>query len=1008
MKYFRVEENGKGELIIKGVEIAYANRPTLNNRYFPEEVLKSSLDLWKKVRKVDKTYNYILINHPRDDFEEDIRNIAGWIIDMYYDDENKALIADFKVLPFTQYGMVVYKLLKNGYPIGVSLRGKGKTEKTKVKFGDEEIEIDKVVDYLLKGFDFVIYPAFLETIIHIDNNIDNINTENNKPIKEYKEDIKLLEKYISSGSDNDSIDITILKRIYENLDKTICDKKVCLIMNDNKDEHYKYIMEKSDNVINIRDIEKIINNDDRTNFLNKNFEGGKKMGVEEKDINILELKKEKLEYELLKLENDYRTIQEKVSILERQKSELEEYINKEKVKKEIIEEEIRKLNEEKDRLLSEKEKLENTINELVNKIETLEKQLNELYEKEKQNKVVVKFMGKVWDENNRPKIRIVDVSEKISTRRWGEIDKPTLRKMIWLSNDEKVMRECFALLDDGWKEDWTKLKYPHHELVKSDDPDYDFDLVLNVNGLRIAVLFMLGRAGLRLTPRQKRDMAKHFLRHYEELYNLGKINRIPFEEALRRLANTKVMFKVNSNSEYNFDAEILENILNELLFRGYIDIDDKDILEDINEKDNSLFTDNNNDNVRYITINDNEIKDVYRKLVRGLIEEDINENVNDNNRGNNNSENDILVIDLSRYENVNEFIRRIQEQSGNYIDEVLNAFNTLYNILVYEDSGEKTAFAQKYSIDDKKGFLLFLKTVDENSRNGQYDILYEQERSMILTFIFRRLNSYMENNPNANINELLIEITNNVGLFYKNLALVMSNIDKLMEVVIGNTNNTNTQNNSNNMEEGNMNNVENENTINTNMDNTNMGNESNNKENVFEKVLDSEGNDFNKNLLEEQEMKKLNKIIDIINEHLILPNEKEANIDNIEEVIKMLVENYVAIHKQFSELQLENKIMEKKIELVKKGVPEDVIDNELDDVEDEEELQNIYEKLIKTYVSKEDIEKKLNNKDEEVKDIFEKDLNSDVMSPKRKLTDIQNSIINKDNSDDSDIKLINV
>jgi len=145
----------------------------------------------------------------------------------------------------------------------------------------------------------------------------------------------------------------------------------------------------------------------------------------------------------------------------------------------------------------------------------------------KGREVSVELFGKTYNEENRPKIRIVPPSEKVSTKAWGDIPKLPIRKAVWLSKDKKVISEAFGVLDEGWENDYTQLKYPHHELQPSDVDGYDLDLVININGLRTAMLFALGRAGMYLTPEQKRKLGRHLMKHYRELVKAGVVEDIP-------------------------------------------------------------------------------------------------------------------------------------------------------------------------------------------------------------------------------------------------------------------------------------------------------------------------------------------------------------------------------------------------------------------------------------------------------------------------------------------------
>jgi len=928
------------EVVFKDVVVAYADRPNANGRYIPKDVLKNAIEFWKRMRQIDPTHNYILINHPRDTYEEDIRNIAGWIIDMRFDEDKNALVADFKILPFTQWGALVLKLVENGYPIGLSIRGDGKTTEEYITFKGEKFKVNKVKDIILKGFDFVIYPSFMDTII----------TKQDKTTK-------ILEKAISGEISNDE-----LKKLIDECSGQ-CDISSVRIP---KDEVYQKILEKSDNVLD----PSLIHDISKTHESEESHQGGDEtMG--EKDINVLELKKEKLELELLKKEKELEKIHEKYQALETEYEKLKNEVAKEKAKKDVISDEIKELIAEKEKLLQDRELYKKQVDELIAKINELQEQLERLYEQEKRNKVVVKFMGRVFDEQNRPKIRIVDESEKISTTRWGEIDKTVLRKLVWLSGDEKVMRECFALLDDGWREDWTKLKYPHHEVVKSDDPDYDFDLVLNVNGLRIAVLFMLGRPGMRLTPEQKRNMARHFLKHYQRLYELGKIDRIPFEQALKKIASARVMFKVDSDE---LDAQVLENILNELLFRGYINVEtDSAIHEKLSGDENASA---------HIVIENDEVQFIYKKLVKGLVEdEDVNETKKESN---------VVEIDISDISSIKDVVAIHEKDMGddNLTALIQKAFEDLYEYTVRDADGELTGFARRYSIMTKNDFAIFLRTIIDDAKNTDFEMLNDKYYSMLVVYTLRKL----ENENFEGLTDLIVRIPVVLNTFFKNLTVLLKNINRVIELYAGNEQQSNEMmKNTQANEETPAQEAQQPNT------NEEYGQEEQpmteggqNEQNrpLFEKAFDE-----SKSHEEVDEMTKLKEIIELLNKHIELENGENITEENVVEVLEKVLNAYAQAYSAYTEQELKTKILEKALQAVKQGVPIDVIESELADaeIEDEEQLEKIYEKVIN--MKNEKIHEKTTKEHSEDDEIF----------PKRKLAD---TITSK--SDDDDESLINV
>ncbi|HEY8353950.1 MAG TPA: hypothetical protein VIK69_02945, partial [Methylophilaceae bacterium] len=121
--------------------------------------------------------------------------------------------------------------------------------------------------------------------------------------------------------------------------------------------------------------------------------------------------------------------------------------------------------------------------------------------------------------------------EKVSEKAWGSVDKSAIWQRLKraLQEDEsgakEAVREMYAAVKADVGPDLTEVDCwgPHHEL-KGDT------LVLNRNGLVAAAQALAGaRAKPNLTPEQRREAARHLLRHYREL-------KMEPPESLRQLA----------------------------------------------------------------------------------------------------------------------------------------------------------------------------------------------------------------------------------------------------------------------------------------------------------------------------------------------------------------------------------------------------------------------------------------------------------------------------------------
>jgi len=112
------------------------------------------------------------------------------------------------------------------------------------------------------------------------------------------------------------------------------------------------------------------------------------------------------------------------------------------------------------------------------------------------------------------------ITDTVSTADWGSVDKTRIRNMLVKGLEEKAegvreaIREVYAVirganLEDAPSQNWVM---PHHEIRD------DGRIVLNRAGLIAAAAALAGaRSEPNLTPQQKRQAARHLLRHYREL-----------------------------------------------------------------------------------------------------------------------------------------------------------------------------------------------------------------------------------------------------------------------------------------------------------------------------------------------------------------------------------------------------------------------------------------------------------------------------------------------------------
>jgi hypothetical protein len=112
------------------------------------------------------------------------------------------------------------------------------------------------------------------------------------------------------------------------------------------------------------------------------------------------------------------------------------------------------------------------------------------------------------------------ITDTVSTADWGSVDKPRIWALLKQGIEEgaegiaAAVREVYAVVKAPVNEDLAQADCwgPHHEIRD------DGRIVLNRAGLIAAVTALAGaRSEPNLTPQQKRQAARHLLRHYREL-----------------------------------------------------------------------------------------------------------------------------------------------------------------------------------------------------------------------------------------------------------------------------------------------------------------------------------------------------------------------------------------------------------------------------------------------------------------------------------------------------------
>lgn len=197
------------------------------------------------------------------------------------------------------------------------------------------------------------------------------------------------------------------------------------------------------------------------------------------------------------------------------------------------------------------------------------------------------------EENTKEYIKIISTKDQVDDGVQGDVNKIELKntlmdKLEAAENDkdkeelQKVIDETFALALSYEKTgDW---KQPHHVLK-------DEELILNVNGLKSAALFLLKpNTSKNLSSDERTKIATHLTKHYDEM-EMEKPDR------LTKIANNTestitVNIKEDELKEYaeSFDTNVenvtiyiglFEALVTDLVNSGIIDIKDK--AEDFDE-----------------------------------------------------------------------------------------------------------------------------------------------------------------------------------------------------------------------------------------------------------------------------------------------------------------------------------------------------------------------------------------------------------------------------------------
>ena len=660
LKRFTELENDTVKLT--GVPVVYGDRPGRNKNMYPKEELVNAITWWEKIIRLDPTYKYSLVKHPKDTSEESFELVAGVIEKLYYDDDKNCLLADFKLLP-TTWGLLISYLAKKNYPVGVSLRGDADPTYTSMSFNDRSMDVTVRKNLKLEGIDFVLYPSFITTQVTSSNVTESRDKNIYKVLEGFKQEYKnILE----------DVEIDKLNNLYTN--------------NTNRG---------GNNMSNVnKDAPQDIDNKDVSLELEKTQILRDRL---ELDIDKLQARAKKEEDILTSIIAQSASAKEELdgikSNIGNKTGELDALLTT-------------KLTYEEETVAKKKE-----IDDITGVIESKQTELKEIEElnvlETKNNKttVVLKKKGKIFSSENKPVVRMVSPDERISKSSWGSVDTIELSKISYLSDG---MNDCFAFIDKN-VEGWEKYKYPVYQLFHSDEEGVDFDAVLNINGLKTAVEFMQSKSGIALDSKEKKSMFKYFAKQYKYLEEIGQ-GELP--ESLKKVSESKIIFETTK--------PYLDMFLEGLLADNIIDLDESEVVEQTDENSEDVIiklddenTSNTLQSIAEVLSNILGENDIQPEIVEKAVEEAVEETKETE---------DITVVDPIQFKISAEDARRVVEQF-NPDDTSININNEIsefVELVLRAEDGAATPFAETYELKDGADVYAMYGVIKDNFVNGDF------------------------------------------------------------------------------------------------------------------------------------------------------------------------------------------------------------------------------------------------------------------------------------------------
>jgi len=522
---------------ITKVDVVFADKPGRNRNIYSTAVLKEAIVYYKKLIALDPTYKYSFAKHPKDSDEEWIGLIAAAIDDIYFNDAEGTVQADFTLLP-TIWGQFIAWLLSNEYHVGISLRGKAESQPSSIELGGNTISVNQRFNLKLEGVDFVVYPSYIVT---------NASKAN-----------------ISEKSSDESVDA--LDSILPSLcrDNTMAYSEV--LENFIKDTSTEY-------GILTEDIKTLL-----TIPVNKN------VAEETLDMDELQVREAQVQVDRLSVEKD--KLSAEIASL---KKELEQNTLSADEKKVVIadldakisnsQQIVTGLSQLEERLNAKKEELavtESKIDGLNTNYEKLTAEYQELNVKA-ENQSTVRIAGKLFTSDAPPKIRVIESSEKTTNADWNLVDASKIVKLVALTNNETLNKQVFAVSEGT-------LSCPVYQAFQSTSTEHDIDLVLNNNALQATSDYLVARESMSMSAAQKMQAVSFLHTKYTELETAG-ISEIP--EFLKDVsARSEVLSKIKFDEPDAFTEAVIESAV----FNGMVLVTPKEkVTEGSEEVDDTIM-----------------------------------------------------------------------------------------------------------------------------------------------------------------------------------------------------------------------------------------------------------------------------------------------------------------------------------------------------------------------------------------------------------------------------------